>query len=376
MFVLAASNAEGAEVQLADRAGRSVAQGIVGATGAANRRPGRGGGPGHARAGAAPLGDGQTPALGPVGVVVGATAEHGLDLSTRPVRYWHRASARRAPPRGPGVRFAGVRGVVPTASRSVLAAGLDPAASGCSAGSRGDQLTATPGPCTDPPHRSHDVCAVTHYLADGGTTTLEGPPDTNLVVTEDPVDVLIVDDQRPFRSVARTVVGLVGGWRVAAEAETGEDAVAAAERVRPGVVLMDINLPGISGIEATRRIVASHPETTVVLLSTYAAADLPSEATTCGAATYLNKEDLCPATPRACGAAAGGGVLRPPVRRPRDALPLAPRPSAERPRRAVIQARRVVVAVRRLRSAGGHPPVRAVPWRVGACSRRTAVLSP
>jgi two-component system, NarL family, invasion response regulator UvrY len=119
------------------------------------------------------------------------------------------------------------------------------------------------------------------------------------LVTEDPVDVLIVDDQRPFRSVARTVVGLVGGWRVAAEAETGEDAVLAAERVRPGVVLMDINLPGMSGIEATRRIVASHPETTVVLLSTYAAADLPPEATTCGAATYLNKEDLCPATLRA-----------------------------------------------------------------------------
>ena len=118
------------------------------------------------------------------------------------------------------------------------------------------------------------------------------------LVTEDPVDVLIVDDQRPFRSVARTVVGLVGGWRVAAEAETGEDAVLAAERVRPGVVLMDINLPGMNGIEATRRIVASHPETTVVLLSTYAAADLPSEATTCGAATYLNKEDLCPATLR------------------------------------------------------------------------------
>jgi len=118
-------------------------------------------------------------------------------------------------------------------------------------------------------------------------------------VMEEPVDVLIVDDQRPFRSVARTVVNLVGGWRVAAEAETGEDAVAAAERVRPGVVLMDINLPGISGIEATRRIVASHPDTQVVLLSTYAAADLPPDATTCGATTYLNKEDLTPATLRA-----------------------------------------------------------------------------
>jgi DNA-binding NarL/FixJ family response regulator len=121
-----------------------------------------------------------------------------------------------------------------------------------------------------------------------------------VVVTEEPVDVLIVDDQRPFRSVARTVVNLVGGgWRVAAEAETGEDAVDLAARVRPGVVLMDINLPGISGIEATRRIIASQPDTTVVLLSTYTAADLPADATTCGAVTYLNKEDLTPATLRA-----------------------------------------------------------------------------
>ncbi len=101
------------------------------------------------------------------------------------------------------------------------------------------------------------------------------------------MDVLIVDDQRPFRSVARTVVNLVGGWRVAAEAETGEDAVAAAERVRPAVVLMDINLPGISGIEATRRIIASHPGTRVVLLSTYATADLPPDATTCGSSSRI-----------------------------------------------------------------------------------------
>lgn len=68
----------------------------------------------------------------------------------------------------------------------------------------------------------------------------------------EPVDVLIVDDQRPFRTVARTVVGMVGGWRVAAEAETGEQAVEVAARLRPAVVLMDINLPGINGLMALR----------------------------------------------------------------------------------------------------------------------------
>jgi DNA-binding NarL/FixJ family response regulator len=109
------------------------------------------------------------------------------------------------------------------------------------------------------------------------------------------VDVLIVDDQRPFRTVARSVVGMVAGWRVAAEAETGEQAVAEAGRVQPSVVLMDIDLPGISGIEATRRILAAGPGTTVVLLSAYAVDDLPADATDCGAAAYIHKEDLTPA---------------------------------------------------------------------------------
>ncbi|MCX6463557.1 MAG: response regulator transcription factor [Pseudonocardiales bacterium] len=113
------------------------------------------------------------------------------------------------------------------------------------------------------------------------------------------VDVLIVDDQPPFRTVARTVVGLVGGWRVTAEAGTGEDAVAEAARSHPEVVLMDIHLPGINGIEATRRLLAVEPGATVVLMSTYAAADLPSDAAGCGAVAYLHKEDLTPAALRA-----------------------------------------------------------------------------
>src|SRR5882762_10558739 len=82
---------------------------------------------------------------------------------------------------------------------------------------------------------------------------------------------LIVDDQAPFRSAARSLVGLLGCWRVVGEVASGEDAVAAAASLDPDLVLMDINLPGISGIEATRRIVAADPDVKVVLLSTYAA---------------------------------------------------------------------------------------------------------
>jgi two-component system, NarL family, invasion response regulator UvrY len=112
------------------------------------------------------------------------------------------------------------------------------------------------------------------------------------------VSVLIVDDQLPFRAVARTVIALTAGFEVSGEAETGEDAVAQADAQPPDLVLMDINLPGINGIEATRRIRASHPDVAVILLSTYSEADLPDDARDVGAIAYVHKEDFGPALVR------------------------------------------------------------------------------
>ena len=108
------------------------------------------------------------------------------------------------------------------------------------------------------------------------------------------VSVLIVDDQRPFRLAADAVVRATPGFEVVGEAASGESAVEQVDALDPGLVLMDINMEGIGGIEATRRITAAHPGTRVVLLSTYDADDLPADARTCGAIAYVHKEDFGP----------------------------------------------------------------------------------
>jgi two-component system invasion response regulator UvrY len=109
----------------------------------------------------------------------------------------------------------------------------------------------------------------------------------NLTVT-----VLIADDQAPFRSAARAVVGIAPGFELVGEAESGEAAVELVEALKPDLVLMDIHLPGISGIEAARRIAGSSPLTVTFLVSSYEEEDLPVEARSSGAAAYINKEDF------------------------------------------------------------------------------------
>ena len=108
------------------------------------------------------------------------------------------------------------------------------------------------------------------------------------------VKVLVVDDQAPFRIAARAVVRATAGFEVVGEAKSGEEAVDQADAAPPDLVLMDINMDGIGGIEAARRITERHPEVKVVLLSTYDAEDLPEDARRCGAAAYVHKEQFGP----------------------------------------------------------------------------------
>src|SRR5512139_3268014 len=104
------------------------------------------------------------------------------------------------------------------------------------------------------------------------------------------VRVLIVDDQEPFRMAARMVVEATDGFDVVGEAETGEDSVEMARELAPDLVLMDVNLPGINGLDATRQNLAERAESTVVLLlSTYEEEEYAPRAAECGAAAYIPK---------------------------------------------------------------------------------------
>jgi DNA-binding NarL/FixJ family response regulator len=109
------------------------------------------------------------------------------------------------------------------------------------------------------------------------------------------VRVLIVDDQEPFRQAARMVVDITDGFEVVGEAETGEDSVRMAEELQPDLVLMDVNLPGINGLDATRQILGQGGDSVVVLLlSTYEEEEYAPRAAECGAAAYIPKSAFGP----------------------------------------------------------------------------------
>src|SRR5947207_610514 len=106
------------------------------------------------------------------------------------------------------------------------------------------------------------------------------------------VRVLVVDDHESFRRTAAAVVEATDGFQVAGCAASGEEAVAEAATVRPDLVLMDVNLPGIDGPDATRLLRRLSPPPVVILLSTYDEEDFAARAQECGAIDYVAKSSF------------------------------------------------------------------------------------
>ncbi len=126
--------------------------------------------------------------------------------------------------------------------------------------------------------------------------------------------LMLVDDQSLFREALRTLLALQNDFEIVAEAENGERAVTLAKTRRPDVILMDLRMPILGGVEATRLILAAMPAARVVVLTTFEEDEEIFEALRAGALGYLLKacsaDKLCESI-RA--AAKGTSVLEPSV---------------------------------------------------------------
>jgi DNA-binding NarL/FixJ family response regulator len=110
--------------------------------------------------------------------------------------------------------------------------------------------------------------------------------------------VLTVDDQPLFRDAARAVIAATAGFEPIAELPRGEDALALLKQLHPDLVLVDVSLPGIGGLETSRRLTASEQAPLVVLISADDDPVVRESARDYGAAAFLSKQDLRPSALR------------------------------------------------------------------------------
>jgi two-component system, NarL family, invasion response regulator UvrY len=110
------------------------------------------------------------------------------------------------------------------------------------------------------------------------------------------IRVLVVDDQPMFLDVACSLIEMTPGFEPVGQARSGEQGVALAATLRPDLVLMDVRMPGVGGVEAARRITTAGSATAVVLVSSDPQAVPAAEAAQCGALAVMRKDRLHPRT--------------------------------------------------------------------------------
>jgi DNA-binding NarL/FixJ family response regulator len=123
------------------------------------------------------------------------------------------------------------------------------------------------------------------------------------------VRLMLVDDQRLMREGLRTLLELEGGFEVVAEAGDGSTALEAYARTQPDVVLMDVRMPGMDGVEATRRLRQRWPEARIIILTTFSEDAYVFEGLRVGALGYLLKDVSGQQLAEAVRTVAAGGAL-------------------------------------------------------------------
>jgi DNA-binding NarL/FixJ family response regulator len=121
-----------------------------------------------------------------------------------------------------------------------------------------------------------------------------------------PITVLAVDDQPIFLRAAQQLIADTPGFKQVGAATCGPEALAMAAALEPDIVLVDVRMPGMDGIETARRLVALDARAVVVLVSLEETPELPASLATVGAALHLRKQDLTTRTLRDIWAAYGG----------------------------------------------------------------------
>jgi two-component system, NarL family, invasion response regulator UvrY len=107
-----------------------------------------------------------------------------------------------------------------------------------------------------------------------------------------PVTVLAVDDQSVFLRTARSLIAATPGFEQVGEATSGPEALELAADLRPDLVLLDVRMPGMDGVETARRLASVHPEALIVLISLEDLPDAESSVAAARAAAYLRKQNL------------------------------------------------------------------------------------
>ena len=120
--------------------------------------------------------------------------------------------------------------------------------------------------------------------------------------------VLIVDDHAFIRRGVQTILHSFPEWEFCGEAENGKEAIRLADELKPEVIIMDVSMPGLNGIEATRAIRKAQPDVKIVLLTLHESAELLRRAFRAGARGYLLKTDAEQELVKALTVVVGDGV--------------------------------------------------------------------